>query len=293
MVWRHGAMCAAQRGSVRAGHLESDDLQRLRRALERYERHAASRPSVFPAGGLAVLVVIAAVADHHQARPETLHYAIRVLDQLSRRMRAAATRDDVARRDRAEAGARRRLLPDPASAGQLKFAFRTDPSPWPHWVCVDDAGHPLLEDGELVLTDQAGLTGAPSRNDPWYLATLRDAQLLAGLWPAVEADGRTAMAVANDSDYDAEAGRWRARYGPYGPPPDRRAQPEADDLRLAQLADIALRDVQRLGTSQRDAMLADHTARCDVKRRAERDALWARLTALGSSRLALQQDDAT
>ena len=45
---------------------------RLRAELE--ELKSVKRPAV-----------IAAIADHHQARPETLHYAIRLLDQLSRR----------------------------------------------------------------------------------------------------------------------------------------------------------------------------------------------------------------
>jgi hypothetical protein len=273
VVWRYGSMCAAELGAAPAGRLEADDLQRLRRALVRYERHAVARPQGFPAGGLAVLAAVGAIAGERDARPRTLHYAIRVIDQLSRRMRAAATADDSQRRDRAAVRARRRR-----SASPSLFAFRV--APWPSWVVLDDDGDPILEDGELV-TAEAGIAAAPGRDDPCYLQTLRDAELLAGLWPRADVDGRVVMANGA-SDYDLEEARRRARPGPYDPPPDRRAQSEPADLRLAQLADMALQDVQRLSREHRDELLAHHGARRAAQDAGERRALAVRLAAFGN-----------
>lgn len=275
VVWRYGSMCAAELGSAPAGGLEADDLQRLRRALGRYERHGACAPRGFPAGGLAVLAWIAAIADERDARPQTLHFAIRVLDQLSRRMRAAATADDAGRRDRAAARARRRR-----TGSSEAFAFRI--SAWPSWVVLDDNGDPLLEGDELVLVAKAGIQAAPDREDLRYLQTLRDAQLFAGLWPRPEADGRSTMAA--DQDYDYEAARRRARPGPYAPPTDRRARLEFADMRLAQIAAMPLRTVQRLSTETRDKLLEHYRAQRAEQRAAERDVLWARLAELGIGR---------
>ena len=267
-----------------------DDLQRLRRALARYERHRAVRPAVFPAGGLAVLAVIAAIADHTHSKPQTLHYAIRLLDQLSLRMRAIDTRDDPQRRDRAAARARRRLLPAEPADGPTRMAFRSSSSPWPRWVALDDAGQPRLQDDELVFAAEPGIAGVPDRRDDWYLQTLRDAQLLAGLWPRAEADGRTAMA-SNPDNYDLQSAHRRARPGRYGAPPDRRARADFADLRLAQLAAMPLHAVKQLSATMRDQLLEQHTARLASRRRDERDALWTRLAALGSVTAALEDGD--
>ena len=124
--------------------------------------------------------MIGALADQRDARPQTLHYAIRALDQLSRRMRANATVNDPGRRERGAARARRR---HPGAAGPIGFRI----SEWPPWVALDDNGDPPLEGDELVLVDGAGIDGAPEREDAHHQQILRDAQLLAGLWP--HADG--------------------------------------------------------------------------------------------------------
>jgi hypothetical protein len=276
VVWRYGSTCAAELGAAPAGGLESEDLARLRRALRRYEHHTAARPRGFPAGGLAVLAYIGAVADERDARPQTLHFAIRVLDQLSRRMRAADSADDVQRRDRAAVRARRRRL----RAGATRpIAFRI--SAWPGWVALDAHGDPLLEDGDLVLVVKKGIHAAPDRDDPRYLQTLRDAQLLAGLWPPPEADGRSMMAA--DQDYDLERARRHARPGPYPPPPDRRARLRFADVRLAQLAALPLQTIQRLSPELRDELLErDHSRRAQ-QRATERYALCSRLAELDSS----------
>ena len=276
VVWRYGSLCAGELGAAPAGRLERDDLERLRRALGRYERYTAARPTGFPAGGLAVLAAIAAIAAERDARPQTLHYAIRVLDQLSRRMRAAATAHDTHRRDGAAKRARRRQT---RPGETLMFAFRR--SPWPCWVALDDEGDPLLADGELVLIERSGILAAPDREDPWYLQTLRDAQLLAGLWPHAKLDGRTTMAQSA-SDYDLDDARRRARPGPYGPPLDRRTTAQLADLRLSQLAGMPLPAVTRLTTERRDQLLEHYALEQATRRTAERQILAERLADLGN-----------
>jgi hypothetical protein len=275
VVWRYGSMCAGELGAAPAGRLEDDDLQRLRRALARYERHLAARPAGFPVGGLAVLAAIAAIAAERDARPQTLHFAIGLLDQLSRRMRAAATVDDEQRRDRAAARARRRR--GGSRDRGLTFAFRT--SPWPAWVALDDNGDPLLEDHEFVLIVRPGIQSAPDRDAPLYVQTLRDAQLLAGLWPRIGVDGRTAMADSS-SHYDLAAARRRARPGPYSPPPDRRGRAEFADLRLAHLAGMPLATVKRLDAQHRDELLQHYVAEESRRRASERQALLQQLAGL-------------
>jgi hypothetical protein len=268
VVWRYGSMCAGELGAAPAGRLEADDLQRLRRALTRYEHHAAARPGGFPAGGLAVLAAIAAIAAQRDARPQTLHFAIRLLDQLSRRMRAVATADAEQRRNSATARAQRRRG-ERRDGGSL-FAFRI--SPWPPWVALDDSGDPLLAGDELALVVQPGLA-APDRTDPLYLATLRDAQLLAGLWPRACTDGRTAMAE-NSRDHHLDDAHRRARPGPYPAPTNRREHSQAAaDLRLACLAAMPLRSVQRLSPQLRDELLEHHAGEQAARRSAERQTL--------------------
>jgi hypothetical protein len=277
VVWRYGSMCAAELGAAPAGRVQREDLTRLRRALSRYERHAAARPEGFPAGGgLAVLACIGAIAAERDARPQTLAFAIRAVDQLSRRMRAADTADDPRRRDRAAARARRRRTGAPGP-----IAFRL--APWPSWVALGADGDPLLEDGELVIAAREGIHAAPDRDDPSYLQTLRDAQLLAGLWPRAQADGRTTMAARQD--YDVQTARRRARPGPYAPPTDRRARLQFADVRLAQLTGLPLQTIQRLTPERRDELLDDHERRRAEQRDAEHGALCARLADLDSSRL--------
>jgi hypothetical protein len=271
VLWRYGSQCAAELGAAPAGPLQADDPQRLRRAVARYERHAACAPRGWPTRGMAALAAIGALADQRDARPQTLHYAIRVLDQLSRRMRANATVNDPERRDRGAARVRGR---HPGAAGPIGFRS----SPWPSWVALDDDGDPLLDGDELVLAVKAGIHRAPDREDPHYQQILRDAQLLAGLWP--HADGRTAMAA--DHDYDLKTARRHARPGPYPPPHDHGAQPEPADVRLAKLTALPLHTVQHLDTDKRDELLEHHHAHRAQQRTTERDALCARLADVGN-----------
>jgi hypothetical protein len=81
-----------------------------------------------------------------------------------------------------------------------------------------------------------------------YVQMLRDARLLAGLWPPLRADGRATMAL--DDDRDPEHGR-QARPGPYLPPDDRRARADPADLELARRAAISLQEAKRVDADAR------------------------------------------
>jgi hypothetical protein len=269
VVWRYGALSAAEHSAGAAGPLQADDPARLRRAAARYERHVAARPQGFPEQALAALAQIARVAGERDARPQTLHYAIGALDQLSRRMRASQTADDPARRDRQAARAKRRLR---ARQQPGPLAFRT--LAWPSWVALDQYGDPILSDGELTLVDQQGVAPAPGREDPCYLAVLRDAHLLKGLWAPLHTDGRATM--AHGDDRDPEHDRRRARPGPY-PAPQHRARPEPEDLELARRAAITVRDAQHVDASLRDRLLKQLRADDARRQDSDRDAFWQRI----------------
>lgn len=285
VVWRHGATYVAEWGAAAAGPLEDGDLERLRRAVTRIERHAEARPIGFPTGGLATLAHIAAVAAERDTKPLTLHYGIRALDQLSRSMRGCATAADSGRLQHIADRARRRQLP--SSGPALRFAWRTPAAPrWPRWVALDDHGDPLLVDGELVIRDEfAPLPGyehqpwvAPPRTDASYLEVLRTAHLLAGLWPPVHTDGRAI--VASRSDYDLSGECRRARPEGPRPPAARHAHADPADLELAQHTGMPLRDVQRINVDLRDSVLAARRAEQRERDAQSRQALWARLAVI-------------
>lgn len=272
-VWRYGAMHVAEHSWDAAGALTDDDLERLRRAVTRYGRYAAARPSGYPDGGLGALAELAATAAERGANPHRLHYAIRALDQLTRRMRASATTDGADRHAARAKRAQRRRFPAPAPGLQLHYRVpRPGASVWPPWVAVDATGNPLLVDGELVVRDafrsRPGYEHqpwvAPPRSSEAYRDTLRDAFLLRGLWPPIETDGRSRMAQFDDRGDDGLRAR-RALPGPYALPEHWRATPDAADLELARLAPaMGLRRVQRLNADVRDRLL-------DELRRRHRD----------------------
>jgi hypothetical protein len=271
VVWRHGATYLAEYSAAAAGPLEPDDHARLRRAVARYERYRTARPTGFPELGMTALAHLGAIAAARDAKPVTLHYAIRRLDQLSRRMRAIAKLSDPRVPERQAARVRRRLFPA-ADPGLLRFSFRIESSPWPSWVALDDAGAPILVDGDLTLA--AGHDcWAPAPSDPWYIQTLRDAQLLAGWSPA---EGRTEMASGNE-DLHAQPQR-RALPGPYVVPQDRRTRPEPEDLELTRRAGIALGTVQALKAAQRDLILAEVRADQAHRDAHDRASWWRTLT---------------
>lgn len=198
---RWGVRQAAEFGSAHAGRVTAEDLERLDRARKRYERYAAARPTGMPAGGLGALLAIgAAAAAHDHARPQLLAYGIRALDQLSRRMRAVATESDATRRVSQARRAAERHEPIVASS---RLCFRTPGVPgrpganWPAWVLLDDAGAPLLKDGQVQNARPDWFSP-----DPRDVAEVqRDAQLLAGLWPT--GDGRAVMAGRHREQFPA------------------------------------------------------------------------------------------
>jgi hypothetical protein len=279
VVWRHGPMHLAEYGSSAAGPLEKDDPDRLRRAATRYERHAAARPDAFPEGALGALAAIAAIAAGRDMKPVTLHYAIRLLDQLSRRMRASATISDPARRKQQIKRARGRRERRSSVSSELPFSFRTrPPGPWPFWVALDNAGDPILVEGELVLDSIYG-SFAPKRTDPEYTLTLRDAQLLGGWQPF---DGRAQMA---DSDVSSSGlNQRRAHAGPYQLALGIRGPRDPEDGELARLAAITLQEAKRIPIAERDRVLEQLRARRSLRDARDRAAWWARLHAATNGR---------
>jgi len=261
-VWRYGEQHVAEHSWDIAGWLGADDLKRLRRAVRRYERYVDARPRNYPEGGLGALAEISIVAGERDGRPQRIHYAIRALDQLSRRMRASNSVNDADRLARRATRLRRRL-DAPAPDGPI--AFRIPGRRWPAWVTLDEHGDPRIVAGELVIRPES--KPPPGYEDqPWaapppsswrYLETLRDAYLLRGLWPPLQADGRSTMAAGDDRG-DAGLDTPRALPGPYLTPDTWRDRPEPEDLELARLAPaMSLRRVQRLDVDVRDRLLAE------------------------------------
>ena len=170
----------------------------------------------------------------------TLHYAIRRLDQLSRRKRASATTNDPAQAQAADqarprssraplerAGRAAVLVPDPAS-GHGRSGSR--------WTRRRSAARR----GTSSSLDSIYGSFAPKRSDPEYQLTLRDAQLLCGVAAfdgAGAADGRTRR-VEQRPDAAARTTRpLRSRC----PACAGRATPSTSN-ELARLADITLQE---------------------------------------------------
>ena len=287
VVARRGALYVAEWSAESrwgAGPLEPDDLERLRRAAARFERHRDARPAGYPELGLAALLHIAAIARERDAKPQTLHYGILELDQESTRMRAAATANAADRRDRQAARARRRVFPPAPAPGQLVFRRASTDAPWPAWVALDAAGDPIIVDGELQFAEDAGGI-RPQRSDPWYRDTLRDAYLLAGLWPPLGTDGRAAMAADQEAYVDEHGDdKRRARPGPYALPPERRGDDVDPATReFAQRSGISLSEALRVDPDRRDELLEQLRARDARRERAESSATQLRLSSIDVS----------
>lgn len=191
VVARNGPTAAADCGAAGAGPLYPDDYARLRRAVARYERNHTAAPDGYPAGGLAALLHLGALAGAGElpGGPRTLRYAVGALDQLSRRMRAIATADSAARRDSAAERARRRREPAPRA---LQLSFRAN---WPPWVLTDHHGNPVFDRLGMLKLDPDARCAVPPANSEQYRATVRDAYLLAGRQLPADVDGRKQMAL--------------------------------------------------------------------------------------------------
>ena len=215
VVARYGAMAAANSGAAGAGPLHPDDYARLRRAVARYQRNASAAPDGYPAGGLAALLHLGALAGAGElpGGPRTLRYAVGALDQLSRRMQALATADSAQRRETAAGRARRRWQP-PRRAFQL--AFRKS---WPLWIRTDEHGQPIFERGMLQL-NHGGRCPVPPADSSSYRMVVRDAYLLAELKLPVDVDGHKEMAHRHQRRLE---------------PAPRRPRPSDEQLELAEL----------------------------------------------------------
>jgi hypothetical protein len=177
---------------------------------------SSAAPDGYPAGGLAALLHIGALAtDRRLANaPRTLRYAIGALDQLARRMRALATADSAQRHEAAAGRATRRR--DPASRAP-KLSFRTPG--WPAWILTPGHDEPRFEHGVLVL-EERNLALAPAPDTSAYRTVIRDAYLTAGHALPLEHDGRRQMALRHQGQLE----------------PAQRPQRPVEELELRELA---------------------------------------------------------
>ncbi len=239
VVARWGPLAAADGGPVRAGPLYGEDYARLRRAVARYERNRAAAPEGYPAGGLAALLHVGALAGAGELAggPRSLRYAVGALDQLARRMRALATADSAEHARRAAGRARRRR---DAPRRALALSFR---AVWPPWVLLDERGEPTFDQlGMLRLDPRARLV--PAAGSDAYRMVVRDAYLLAGRLAPVDVDARKQMALRHLGEI---------------PPAVRRPVPSNDQRELAELAHRTgqpLGVLVRLAPGYRQAWLA-------------------------------------
>ncbi len=192
VVARYGAMAAADSGPAGAGPLYGEDYARLRRAVARYERNRGAAPEGYPAGGLAALLHIGALAADGQLpnAPRTLRYAIGALDQLARRMRALATAHSAQRQQAAAGRAARRR--DPAARAS-KLVFRTPG--WPAWILTPGREEPRFDERGVLVLDERNIALAPAPDTSAYRTVIRDAYLLAGHPLPLDMDGRRQMAL--------------------------------------------------------------------------------------------------
>ena len=282
VVWRFGETTAAESGPARAGRLEAGDAERLRRAAARYERHVRVRPDGFPAGALGGLAAVAEIAARRGARPQTLHYGIRVFDQLSKRMRALDTRRDDKRRQAQERRADARHQPELPIPG-LRFTYRMPPvegdGAWPVWVALDEYGTPIVIDGEVQITTGPGQRRAPEPGDQSCREVLRDAYLLAGRWAPDQVDGRMQMAGRNQPAMLQPDSL--ATPGPY-PLPDyllteRGDSSDRDVAELARRAAISPSEARRCPPEIRRSVLRQLRVQQQRQAAAERSELGERL----------------
>ncbi|MGO9958774.1 MAG: hypothetical protein ACLP50_22895 [Solirubrobacteraceae bacterium] len=218
VVARYGALAAADSGPAGAGPLDGEDYARCRRAVARYERNRSAAPEGYPAGGLAALLHLGALAADAQLpnAPRTLRYAIGALDQLARRMRALATAQSTQRQQAAAGRAARRR--DPASRAS-KLAFRTPG--WPAWILTPGHQQPRFDERGVLVLDERNITLAPGPDTSAYRTVIRDAYLLAGHPLPLDMDGRWQMALRHAGQLE---------------PARRRERPGIEELELRELA---------------------------------------------------------
>lgn len=119
VVQRYGPAKAADSGTALAGRTTPELIAATRRAIRRYETHAAHRPPGWPASGAAALCVL---AEHRRA--DRFAGDVARLAQLAKGMQAAALERGPDRLTRARNRACRRRHPSP---GPLTIDFRRPP----------------------------------------------------------------------------------------------------------------------------------------------------------------------
>jgi hypothetical protein len=253
VVARWGAIAAADSGPSAAGPLYPDDYARLRRAVARYQRNQSAAPAGYPAGGLAALLHLGALAGAGELAggPRTLRYAVGALDQLSRRMRATATADSAKHAEHASQRAHRRRQPTPRA---LALSFRAT---WPPWVATDEHQNPIFDRLGMLALDHDARGGVPPVDSDQYRMIVRDAYLLAGRQLPVDVDARKQMALRHQDKL---------------PPAARRPAPSEPQRELAELAHHTGQPISQLGRltpAYRQAWLA--RLRCEDARRAWRE----------------------
>lgn len=272
LVARNGADAAARGGGALFA-LEPARRVQLERVLVRYERHALERPAGWPPTAWAAFLHAAAEWGHRFPAG-----TIEGLDQLSARMRARDTTDDLqrlaARRRKAEG---RRLTSD---TGPLSFRALPDAGGrWPAWVKLDANGSPVIEAAHYEPAPPTTGTGrklAPA--DVWVQERLavhpghpwlppadsahrqlveRDAFLLAGRPMPARVDGRRMMRERHAGHEDLSG---------YEPT----ARVDAEILELARLEALTVRQVLQLSDTLRQDMLTCARARAARRQSAER-----------------------
>ena len=268
-VARYGAD-AATGGAVSAFSLSVERERQLQRALARYQAHAAQAPEGWPRGAWAAFLHAAASWEHKWPAG-----TIEGLDQLTRRMRARGSADDLQR----QAAARRRAEGRHTTSdtpGPLVFRPTPDAGGrWPAWTRLGSDGRPIVlpatkERGEWLqerLAVEEGHPFLPPAGDSFRVLVERDAFLLAGRPLPAHLDGRRLMA-------DRDSGHAH----PSGHDPQA-ARVDSEVLELARLQEgLTVAQVLRLSDQLRSDMLTAARARAARQQAAERHRFLHHLT---------------
>lgn len=249
LVARHGPDAAAT-GAASAFRLSRERETQLLRVLARYEAHVAEAPAGWPSTGWAAFLHAAAAWQHRYPAG-----TIEGLDQLTTRMRARATADDLQRLGAAQRRAEGRHLA--GDTGPLVFRPMPDAGGhWPAWVLRDPDGHPVIvpagdQGGRWVeahLAVEEHHPFLPPAGDTLRRLTERDAFLLAGQPPPQQVDGRQLM---RDRD--------RGHADPSGYTP--RGRLDVELLELARLEKRPVAELLGLSADLRGDMLTAARAR--------------------------------
>jgi len=265
VVARYGARSCAELGGGSAVQLSRERHVQLERVLARYQRHVAAAPDGWPTAPWAAFLHAAAEWAHRWPAG-----TIEGLDQLTARMRARDSADDLQRLARARRRAEGRRLA--ADSGPLVFRALPDAGGrWPRWLKLDQAGRPIIVPdtwhGDRLVEEHIALNAdwpAPPTGSTDRRLVERDVYLLAGLIPPPDLDGRSLM---------------RARDAGHAPPSSHQPRQPADAavLELARLEGIPVAEVLRLAPELRADMLQGARARAARQQQHDHQQFLARL----------------